>query len=253
MSSDDKSDQRRHHRAPVRLIVDYDDANDFIKDYTENLSTGGTFILTNRTFERDTTIQLVLSFPGLVQPLALEGIVRWARGGAHPGIGVEFICVEDRSRLESLVAAVEAGDVRTVTRVVRVLVAEDNPHVAELICSGLGASAKRLFGDTLMFQCATAPTGANALELLRTMTFDVAIIDLYMPLVDGSACDRSRARRAGPRRSSDHRDVRRRRGRAHVGPDGRRERVSRETHAPSSDARIHAAASPSRERYGNVI
>jgi uncharacterized protein (TIGR02266 family) len=186
VSDNDKGDQRRHNRAPVRLIVDYDDANDFIKDYTENLSTGGTFILTNRAFERDTTIQLVLSFPGLVQPLALQGIVRWSRGGEHPGIGVEFISVEDRSRLESLVTAVEAGDVRTVARVVRVLVAEDNPHVAELICTGLGTSAKRLFGDTLMFQCATAPTGAYALELLRTMTFDVAIIDLYMPLVDGT-------------------------------------------------------------------
>ncbi|NVB85422.1 MAG: TIGR02266 family protein [Kofleriaceae bacterium] len=170
----------------MRLLVDYDDADDFLKDYTENLSTGGTFILTNRTFERDTNIQLVLSFPGLVQPLALEGVVRWARGGAHPGIGVEFVSVDDRARLDALVTAVQAGDVRTVARVVRVLVAEDNPHVAELICTGLGASAKRFFGDTLQFQCATAPTGANALELLRTMTFDVAIIDLYMPLVDGT-------------------------------------------------------------------
>lgn len=179
-------DQRKHVRMPVRLIVEYEDADDFVSDYTENLSAGGTFIHTSRVFEREATIHLVLSFPGLVQPITLEGIVRWARGGAQPGVGLEFLPTHDYAKLETLVQLIQARDPKAVARVVRVLVAEDNPHVSELICTGLGASAKRAFGDALAFDFATAENGASALELLRTAPFDIAIIDLYLPILDGA-------------------------------------------------------------------
>lgn len=179
------SEQRKHERMPVRLIVDYEDADDFIGDYTVNLSAGGTFIHTTRQLDRDTTIQLVLSFPGLLQPITLDGIVRWSRGGHQPGVGIEFLPGKDREKLDALVKLIENRDPRAVARVIRVLVAEDNPHVAELICNGLGASAKRTFGDSLLFYFATAENGAAALELLRTANFDVAIIDLYLPVLDG--------------------------------------------------------------------
>jgi two-component system chemotaxis response regulator CheY len=181
----DETDQRRSVRVPVRLIVDYEDAEDFLGDYTENLSSGGTFIHTSRALERDSTIQLVLSFPGLLQPITLEGIVRWSRGDSHPGVGVEFLHTRDYDKLHALVALIQAGDPRAVARVIRVLVAEDNPHVSGLICTGLGASARRAFGEALQFTFATAENGASALELLRTSTFDLAIIDLLLPLVDG--------------------------------------------------------------------
>lgn len=183
MSEDE--DQRRHARLPVRLFVDYEDANDFISDYTENLSAGGTFILTTRVLAIDTQIQLVLSFPGLLQPIKLEGIVRWARGGNHPGIGIEFLPGHDRAKLDALVALIEARDPRAIARVVKVLVAADNPHLSELICSGLGASAKRIFGDAMLFFFATAENGALAVDMLRTAPFDLAIIDLVLPLLDG--------------------------------------------------------------------
>ncbi len=178
---------------PVRLIVDYEDADDFIGDYTENLSAGGTFVHTSRVLERDTTILLVLSFPGLLQPITLEGIVRWSRGGRQPGVGIEFVPGRDYTKLEALVELIQAGDPRAVARVIKVLVAEDNPHISELLCSGLGASAKQAFGGALLFYFATAENGASAVELLRTATFDVAIIDLYLPVLDGvKVIDRAR-------------------------------------------------------------
>lgn len=179
------NEQRKHERMPVRLIVEYEDADDFIGDYTVNLSAGGTFIHTTRQLERDTTIQLVLSFPGLLKPITLDGVVRWSRGGQQPGVGIEFLPGKDREKLDALVKLIENRDPRAVARVIRVLVAEDNPHVAELICNGLGASAKRTFGDSLLFYFATAENGAAALELLRTANFDVAIIDLFLPVLDG--------------------------------------------------------------------
>jgi uncharacterized protein (TIGR02266 family) len=179
------SDQRREERVPLRLIVEYEDAEDFIGDYTDNLSTGGTFILTNRVLERESTVELVLSFPGLLQPICLAGIVRWVRAGAHPGVGVEFLPGHDHDKLAELVEAIRRGDSATLGRVVHVLVAEDNRHVAELLCSGLGASAKRFFTPALTFRFATAATGASALELLRHTAFDVAIVAVYLPVLDG--------------------------------------------------------------------
>jgi uncharacterized protein (TIGR02266 family) len=179
------NDQRKHVRMPVRLIVEYDDADDFIGDYTENLSAGGTFIHTTRELEHGTTIELVLQFPGLLQPIKLAGVVRWSRGGKQPGVGLEFLPSHDYEQLAALVNLIQARDPRAVARVVRVLVAEDNPHIADLICTGLGASAKRTFGSALLFYFATAEDGASAVELLRTAAFDVAIIDLFLPVLDG--------------------------------------------------------------------
>lgn len=189
-----RDEQRSHQRVPVRLIVEYEDADDFIGDYTENLSAGGTFIHTSRTLEQDTAIQLVLSFPGLLQPITLDGIVRWSRGGKQPGVGIEFVPGRDYAKLEALVDLIQARDPRAVARVIKVLVAEDNPHISELICTGLGASAKRAFGDALLFYFATAENGASAVELLRTAVFDLAIIDLYLPVLDGvKVIDQARA------------------------------------------------------------
>jgi uncharacterized protein (TIGR02266 family) len=179
-------EQRKHPRSPVRLIVEYEDAEDFIGDYTENLSAGGTFIHTSRALERGSTVQLVLSFPGLLQPVEIEGIVRWSRADKQPGIGIEFVPGRGRDKLDALVQLIEQRDPRAFARVVRVLVAEDNPHISELICSGLGASSKRLFGDTLTFYFATAEDGGRALELLQTSTFDIVIIDVHLPVVDGA-------------------------------------------------------------------
>ena len=59
---DDRSgaELRRHERAAVTLLVEYDGAEDFVGDYTDNLSTGGTFVVTSRTLEVGTVVRLVL-------------------------------------------------------------------------------------------------------------------------------------------------------------------------------------------------
>ena len=170
----------------IRLVVDYEDADDFVGDYRENLSAGGTFIHTSRVLEIGTEIALALSFPGLLRPILLTGVVRWSRGGAQPGAGIEFVAGGDLEQLDELVQRIILRDPRAVSRVVRILVAEDNPHICELLCTGLGASARRAFGGTLVFCFVTAENGASALELLRTSAFDLAIIDVYLPVLDGA-------------------------------------------------------------------
>ncbi|HEU5056883.1 MAG TPA: TIGR02266 family protein [Kofleriaceae bacterium] len=184
-------DRRREHREPVVLVVDYEGADDLIGDYTENLSSGGTFIHTERALETGTEVQLVLSFPGLVHPIPIDGVVRWARGaereGGEPGIGIEFVRMdgEARSRLERVIEAIARRDPTYVGRIVKVLVVEDNPHVARLIREGLEGSAAH-FGEQVSFEFCESSNGRDALAMCRTQPFDAAIIDIYLPIMDGA-------------------------------------------------------------------
>src|ERR1041384_7608796 len=149
------SDHRQHVRTPVALVVDYTGADDFLGDYTENLSRGGTFIHTGRELGIGSELQLVLSFPGLLQPIAVEAVVRWRRDGDDPGIGVEFVPSAGREKLALIADRIEQRDPKTVQRVVDVLVVEDNHHVSELVRNGLEVSGRRGMTD-VAFNVATA-------------------------------------------------------------------------------------------------
>lgn len=188
MSTDDthSDEQRRAVRTAVRLVVDYEDAGDFLSDYTANLSSGGTFIHTTRALPVETTVDLILSFPGLIAPIAIRCTVRWSRGGPQPGVGVEFEEGPSRERLAELAHRLSSGDARLASRIVNILLVEDNPRIASLIRDGLTASARRMFGDALAFNLTSAEDGGQALALLSSTTFDMAIIDLYLPVVDGA-------------------------------------------------------------------
>ncbi len=72
---------------------------------------------------------------------------------------------------------------------VRVLVVEDNPHVARLIREGLAGGTKRAFGDRYSFEFDTAANGRDALDKLwhQKPRFDALIIDVYLPILDGPA------------------------------------------------------------------
>ena len=82
MSEDEK---RRDTREPVTLFVEYEGADDLVGDFTENLSSGGTFVATNRELPVGTRVHLVLSFPGLLEPISVEGTVRWTRTEGEEG------------------------------------------------------------------------------------------------------------------------------------------------------------------------
>jgi uncharacterized protein (TIGR02266 family) len=189
-------EKRQSQRQPVALFVEYEGADDLVGDYTENLSTGGTFVATNRELPVGTRIQLMLSFPGLLEPITIEGIVRWTRSvgstasvlqpGEEAGAGIEFVEGAARDQLEEIVARIRTRDPRTVSRLFRVLVVEDNKHVASLIHDGLKGSARREFGGGVTFAVRQAEDGRQAVEMLRREAFDALIVDVYLPIIDGS-------------------------------------------------------------------
>ncbi|MCG8422748.1 MAG: response regulator [Proteobacteria bacterium] len=184
----DSSDRRQHERSPVTLVVDYDGADDLVIDYTENLSCGGVFLNTTRQFAVGTQVHLVLSFPGLLKPINITGTVRWTRNhsGGERGVGVEFDQGEGRRSLHDVVERVRMRDPNVVSRLIRILVVEDNPHVAQLIRNGLRGSERREFGDEVAFNFRTAGNGREALEVLRSEPFDAVIVDVYLPIMDGA-------------------------------------------------------------------
>jgi uncharacterized protein (TIGR02266 family) len=187
MSVDDKSDdeRRREERAPIVLRVDYDDADDLIADCTENLSRGGICVASSRQLPEGTEVQLVLSFPGLVEPIHIGGTVQWNRVDEEPMIGIEFFEGPARDTLAKMLDRIRAGDPKLIKRRLRVLVVEDNPHVAELIRHALGDAHNRGLGAGLAVECMTATDGREALKILGEHTFDAMIVDVYLPVLDG--------------------------------------------------------------------
>ncbi len=184
MADDEK---RRDTREAVTLFVEYEGADDLVGDYTENLSTGGTFVATNRELPIGTHVQLVLSFPGLLEPYGISGTVRWKRPNTpdgEAGAGIEFDEGPARDQLAIVIEKIRNRDPKTVSRLFRVLVVEDNKHVAQLICEGLRAAARRDFGG-MSFAFRNAEDGRSAVEMLRREKFDALIIDVYLPVLDG--------------------------------------------------------------------
>src|SRR3954462_13317677 len=111
----DNDDKRHSDRESVTLFVEYEGADDLVGDYTENLSTGGTFVATNRELPIGTNIQLVLGFPGLLEPIKIDGIVRWTRGESEgSGAGIEFAEGASRDQLAQMIQRIRSGDPKTV-------------------------------------------------------------------------------------------------------------------------------------------
>lgn len=184
----DGEEKRRDSREAVTLFVEYEGADDLVGDFTENLSTGGTFVATSRELPLGTSITLVLSFPGLLEPISISGVVRWARADGPEGdggIGIEFEPGPGRDALASVVDRIRERDPKTVSKLFRVLVVEDNRHVAALIQEGLRGSTRRDFGNGVSFVFRNAEDGRAAVEILRKEQFDALIIDVYLPILDG--------------------------------------------------------------------
>ena len=95
--SESKLRQDRRPRKELVLKVTYDDPQRLLADYLTNFSEGGLFICTTADFAVGERISFTVSFPGLLEPIRIVGIVRWRRdpipgdtGDKPSGVGVEF-------------------------------------------------------------------------------------------------------------------------------------------------------------------
>jgi CheY-like chemotaxis protein len=145
-------------------------------------------VLTTREFAMGTPVRIVLSFPGLIKPISVSGVVKWMRREPpeERGVGIEFDQpVEAASRLGQIIERIQRNDPELIARIMTVLVVEDNPHVAQLIRDGLTGGTKRELGERVSFVFHGAANGREALEVLRAQTIDLLIVDVYLPVMDG--------------------------------------------------------------------
>jgi len=109
------AESRLEGRLPMRILVEYESMEDFLVDYTANVSIGGMFIQTTRPLEVGTRFRLRIAIPGRKQPIATTATVCWTlegvkQGPLNAGMGIVFDALEggDRRDVECLLASQHA-------------------------------------------------------------------------------------------------------------------------------------------------
>jgi uncharacterized protein (TIGR02266 family) len=127
-------DQREDARVPLVLRIDGPSTPGF-HGTTENLSSGGLFVRTDRAFTQGERVPLLLSFPGLLETVELEVQVVWTRpaSGALPA-GAAVRIPADREADRSKLSRLAEGSCRQPAsgRTYRILLVEDNAQVVAL-------------------------------------------------------------------------------------------------------------------------
>jgi len=94
--------ERAEPRYPVSLKVTYTSYDDFILEYTKNVSRQGMFIKTRRPHEVHDRVDLSLQVPGLPDAIHIVGeVVRVCihnTSDEDAGIGIKFIDIDEKSR-----------------------------------------------------------------------------------------------------------------------------------------------------------
>jgi uncharacterized protein (TIGR02266 family) len=184
----DEKDKRRDPRVPFVLRVEYPETPSAVLDATENLSSGGLFIRTDRVLPPGSRVALQIGFPGLLDPFEVEvEVVRARPTGPEgpPGLAVKIPVdrVDDRHKLARLAETARSG-LGKPRACYRVLVVEDNAHVMEMY----GYALKKLRGVEGPVDLALefAPNGHEALERLASPPrVELVVTDLFMPVMDG--------------------------------------------------------------------
>lgn len=189
MTPSGRQERRQDGREDLLLKVEYGNANDLLADYLTDLSQGGIFIRTTAPFEIGSRLAFKLSFPGILAPLDLHGIVRWKREEGPTGsvgVGVEFEFDDDQQRqlISALVGKLRASGrsdkaSKGPTGSFRVLLVEDNQFVHDLFRHAIGKLHSSL-------EIVGVFDGDQAMREIDESEFDLAIVDHFLPGAQGT-------------------------------------------------------------------
>jgi uncharacterized protein (TIGR02266 family) len=177
--------RRRHPRFPYLLRVEYPDRDDFVGEWTENLSASGLFVCTERAFSVGEPIRISLSFPGLLPPMPVGGRVAWVRQSSPiqlGGVGVEVTDAGPRRRLTELAVRAAVADRLDVSQPFSMLVVEDNRRLVRAYDRVVERSSAVAAGRLEVEYCGD---GQSALGLVKQRRIDLILTDIYMPGMDG--------------------------------------------------------------------
>jgi CheY-like chemotaxis protein len=167
------------------LCVRYQTTAPVNADWTENLSAGGFFVRTERRFQPGEGLAATVSFPGLLEPIPIDGQVAWVRSSSPVtagGVGVALVDGPGQSRLSHVVVGTELEPETEAVRPFRLLVVDDN----ERLIRSYERAIERLPGLTRAgVTTMLAADGKHALALVAEHGADLVITDIYMPEIDG--------------------------------------------------------------------
>lgn len=178
-------ERRKDPRHPLLLQVTYQNSAAFLTSWTENISAGGFFFPTDRTFEIGQELRIKLAFPGLLESFEVTATVAWIRaaGPDKPsGIGVRVDSDFGRRQLArlALMAEQERKPETTAKRPFRVLVVEDNEY-SKKACERVLSQVSSHSAIEVVY----ASNGHEALAMVQSEPPDLVITDIYMPIMDG--------------------------------------------------------------------
>jgi len=217
---DDFKERRIEPRIELVLKVEYAAPGDFVADYIQDMSSGGVFIATGKPFAVGEQLSFDISFPGLLSAIRCLGEVRWRRTPEAatekepPGIGVAFKFASEREalKLRRLIDKLTVEPPRTLNKrgpldgaesrgrwkarspvaetakqvgSFRVLVAEDNSAIREMFRFAVTKFHHGRLNSERKLEVVETENGGQAWDRLRKGSFDMAIIDYYMPVMDG--------------------------------------------------------------------
>lgn len=204
--TDGGANRRKHMRLGLVLKVTYNSPVDFLADYAQNVSRGGLFINTRESFEIGERIEFEISFPGLLSPIACTGEVRWHRPPEKssdqepPGIGLAFVFPDDRKPAalveltERLAAQAEEAKKpvsqppaapKTTGPVFRVLLVEDNVSIRNMFQYAVKKFHRNELSGHHALEVVEVGNGRDAWERIKSESFNLVIVDHYLPIMDG--------------------------------------------------------------------
>ena len=189
-------ERRRFPRTASLLKVDYRSSSELLSDYLHDLSEGGLFVRTDLDLQVGQRLRFAVSFPGLLDAVELEGVVRWrtsrqGEGGVRgKGVGCEFLfrTAEQKRWIAQLVARLSkasapSGAGLAVERYVVLLVgAVEEGH--ERFLRSLEGDHEAPLGAAI--ELTAARSAIDALHLLDSVRFDLGVIDYALPGLNGA-------------------------------------------------------------------
>ena len=182
-----EDNKRAHPRVNLVLQVSFPDQPSFQRAWTENLSMGGTFVVTDHPLTVGAPLVLELSFPGLLEPVRVSGQVvrtvpRSEKGQA--GVGVRFDSGPGPGLAQALKLATDNA-LKSGARTFRILVVDDNEFVQRMYARAVRQVHER--GGPKVEVEVLADGRAAASRLQEDPPVHLVMSDVYMPVMDGFA------------------------------------------------------------------
>jgi CheY-like chemotaxis protein len=175
----------------ILLRAEIRSAKETVVSYAREISATSVFVVTDWRPPLETEVSLRISFPTLVEPVDVDARVsehRPARGVGRPaGVEFHFESPSARVAMEKLLERLDparASSRGAEARVYRVLLVEDNGFIRDMFAYGIGKFFAQKH-DRVQFD--HAEDAASARVKLEASSYDLVIVDYYLPTEDGAA------------------------------------------------------------------